>query len=234
MLQHLKIAWFLLGLIILALAVFATSDVTASKDGVFVDPNPQYMTKTVYETVSFSPVIGTSRYETKTIVERKVNLTRLYPFNLDVEKTHGQLDGDDKYLTDNYDTSSLLKCSANTSSINDIYECTKAYNKQLAAEGYGNCRLSTSAFKIAFLNSPLAGQKNGYGLMKAYAEGTGGSLSAHRFIVLSNKEGNFVIDPFWGADEGLKTAVDKYTATFFGDAKSPNYKDSVYKIDIFY
>jgi hypothetical protein len=217
-----------MGLMVLALSVFALSDV-----GIFVDQHPEYVAKTVYRTASFSPVVGLSSYREETVVERKANLTKLYPLDMGVKKTQGKLDGDDMYLTGNYNTSALLTCSANATSINDIYGCAKAFNKQLQSEGYGNCRLSTSAFKIAFLNSPLAGQRNGYKLMKAFAQ-TDGGMSAHRFIILSNKEGNFVIDPFWGAGEDLNASVGRYTAAFFDDAGSANYRGSVYKIDVFH
>jgi hypothetical protein len=122
-----------------------------------------------------------------------------------------------------------VACAQNATSVDSVYECTKEFNR-----GGGSCRTSTAAFKIAFLNSPLAKEKQGYKLAKAFVKDSVRPLNAHRFIFLSNGNGNYVIDPYWGMFENLTTSVKKNTALFYDNPTSKNYRSIVYKVDFFY
>ncbi|MEM2974437.1 MAG: hypothetical protein QW112_02320 [Candidatus Micrarchaeia archaeon] len=182
-------------------------------------------------------------YKTERIIEKQLNITLLYPFDkIEVWNNGARYDEDDIYLIRNYNLSVLMNCSRNATSIEEVYSCTAEFNKGLLKEGRGNCRISTSAFKLAFLNSKLYSNMNistaegNFKLMKAFAKGDTPSTkySNHRFILLSNKNGNFVIDPYWGMFEDLNKSVVKYSRSFYDDDNSLNYRRLVYKVDYFY
>jgi hypothetical protein len=218
----------------------------SSKDSVFADPlqKPKEVERLVYVrnsasnsfgALSYMDAGGTNSYEVKKVIERELNITLVYPFGRIETLNNGiKYDADDLYLVSNYDTSKLVKCGKNATSINDIYNCTIKFNADLYKKKQGNCRTSTSAFKIAFMNSPLAANNSGanFKLMKAFVKGAG--YNAHRFIVLSNRNGNFVIDPYWGQNEDLSTAVKKYSNSFYNETNASNYRYLVYKVDYFY
>ena len=168
------------------------------------------------------------------ITERIINLSLLYPFDpneVELKSSGLSLDRDDSYLVRYYDTQELIAQAKNASSISDLYDAVREFNVNLARKGIGNCRISTSAFKIAFLNSPLANRSNDYKLMKAFVED---GYNAHRFIILSNKNGNFVIDPFWGKNKNMSDSVKTYSASFFDDTSAANFRGLVKKVDTFY
>lgn len=232
-------------ILVLISGVFAYT-YNQTKDSVFADPlqKPIEVERLVYVlnpavksfgALSYMGINDAKSYEIKTIIERELNITLVYPFGR-IEMLNGGFgyDADDSYLVKNYDTGKLIKCGKNATSVNDIYACTIKFNADLAKKMQGNCRISTSAFKIAFVNSPLAANNSGvdFKLMKAFVKGNG--YNAHRFIVLSNDNGNFVIDPYWGINENMTTAVKKYSKAFYDDKNSTNYRGLVYKVDYFY
>jgi len=217
-----------------------------TEDSVFADPlqKPMEVERLVYVlnpavksfgALAYMGINDVKSYEIKTIIERELNITLVYPFGrIETLNSGFGYDADDLYLVKNYDLGNLIKCSKNATSVNNIYTCTTKFNADLTKKMQGNCRISTSAFKIAFMNSLLAANNSGmdFKLMKAFVRGKG--YNAHRFIVLSNKNGNFVIDPYWGINENMTTAVKKYSKAFYDDKNSTNYRGLVYKVDYFY
>ena len=223
--------------------VLAAISYNASEDSVFADPlqKPIEVERLVYVSQKGIPTalsymgIGNT-YATKKVIEKEMNITLVYPFNSNVKVYNDgyKYDSDDLYLINNYQVSELVNCSKKADSINDVYKCTVEFNKKLLKQGKVNCRVSTSAFKIAFINSPLAanGSKADFKLMKAFVDGS--NYNAHRFIVLSNKNGNFVIDPYWGMADNISTAVKKNSDSFYNNKTALNYRGLVYKVDYFY
>jgi len=166
-------------------------------------------------------------YENKTVVEVKINQTVYYPFELkSIEKDERgwEYDSDDIYTMATYDLSSLMECSKNASDIKDVYRCTQEFNR----EANGTCLTSTSAFKLAFLNSPLPEENDSYKLLKVfvYDEKT---YNAHRYIALKNGNGYYILDPFWCHGDDIDRCIHSHTLLFYNDAESPNYRGVVYK-----
>ena len=211
------------------------SSLVFSLDAVFEKPiqEPKEIVRKIYVPVggqlSFA---GISNYEIKTVRVKVTNLTLLYPFtNVEkVEVREGSLiDEDDAYFLTHYDSSDLASCARNATSIAHIYNCVKDF---VQTNG-GSCRVATSAFKVAFLNSPLR-NSSGFSLMKAYVRDPSNPWNAHRFILLKNKNGYYVIDPYWGIFRGLEDSVVRYTKMFYDDPGSPNYRGKVYKVVYFH
>lgn len=166
--------------------------------------------------------------------QQRVNLTLFYPFDYSKVKftySNGSLDSDDIYVLTYYNTTGLIASVQNASSISDIYNAVRQFDINLSQEGLVNCQVSTSAFKIAFLNSPLAKEKENYTLMKAFVND---GYDAHRFIILSNSNGNFVIDPLWGMNENLSQSVETNSNFFYNDPSSPNYRGKVDQVSVFF
>lgn len=167
-------------------------------------------------------------YENKTVVEVKVNKTVYYPFEWrDVERNEEgwKHDSDDEYTMAAYNLSGLMECSKNASSIKDIYRCTQEFNREVN----GSCLTSTSAFKLAFLNSPLPKENGSYELMKVFIRDEK-TYNAHRYITLRNENGYYILDPFWCHGDDIDRCIHSHTMMFYKNEESPNYRGFVYGI----
>lgn len=225
------------------LFVFLLSVASAESlaDSVFDAPikAPKEVNRTIYTPVGQTGLYFMSflvSYEEKQVTEKIYDNAIFYPFNhqkLEELRTNGW-DDDDLYVLRTFDTGSLQSCGASANSIEDVYECVRSFNLGLFADGLGNCRTSTSAFKIAFTASPLAKSNNSYKLMKAFVKDENDPFNAHRFVVLSNKNGHFVIDPYWGMFDDMNTSVIRNSDLFYDDSSSKNYRGLVYRIDYFF
>ena len=138
-----------------------------------------------------------------------------------------QYDSDDVYTETYYNTTNLKVCAANASTITDIYTCVQEFNR----EQPGSCLTSTSAFKIAYLNSPLYGQPHSYELSKVFVSGP--NYNAHRYVVLKNENGYYVLDPLWCRGNNTDFCITTHTKMFYDNEKAINYRGIVFKVDRF-
>ena len=242
--ERVDLAWIVPFILFLSTALAAFT-YNSSQDAVFAEPlqKPMEVERLVYvANTEYVPSalmymgIGGNTYTTKKVIEKELNITLAYPFEnrkIETQNSRYKYDDDDLYLVNNFETSELVDCGKNATSLNEVYNCTVEFNKKTLKEGKGNCRTSTSAFKIAFINSPIAANNNGadFKLMKAFVKDR---YNAHRFIILSNRNGNFVIDPYWGIFDDLTASVKKISDLFYNKKNSMNYRGLVYKVDYFY
>lgn len=242
--ERVYLAWIVPFILFLSTALAAFT-YNSSQDAVFAEPLQKQLEveRLVYVlNPDYAPSalmymgIGGNMYTAKKVIEKELNITLVYPFGnrkIETQNSGYKYDEDDLYLVSNFQTYDLVACGRNSTSLNDIYNCTVEFNEKTLKEGKGNCRTSTSAFKLAFINSPIAANNSGadFKLMKAFVKD---GYNAHRFIILSNKNGNFVIDPYWGIFNDLAASVKKNSDLFYNKESSMNYRELVYKVDYFY
>lgn len=235
-------------ILVSASAVFAAVPANGAEDDIFAEPiqKPIYVTRIQYvlddsADSGWNGLIFNAKYRVVNVTEIIVNDTLYRPFDADAEVIRNKpkgtevWDSDDLYTMRMYDVSGLKECGSMAGSISDIYDCVVEFNR--AHNATSTCRSSTSAFKIAFMQSRLGDVANGteadYSLAKAFVrEGNNG----HRFIVLLNSNGYYVIDPYWGGGWGLKMAqaVKEFTRTFYDDAGSANHRSLVDRVEFFF
>ncbi len=176
-------------------------------------------------------------YEQKTKTEVRRNGTIFFPFagKRVLSLNHGRYyDRDDWHLVENFDTSELEACGRNATNISQIYRCTIEFNEEIDEMG-GNCRTSTSAFKLAYLVSELAREKevsnSTWELSKVYVLDNE-RYNAHRFVTLRNEHGYYVLDPLWCMNENdIEGCIENATDRFYNEAGGVNYRGYVYKVD---
>ncbi len=156
-----------------------------------------------------------------------------YPFmtrpELVREETGCAPDQDDAFFQQYYDLGSLKSCAANAKDVLALFSCVQQYN---TVTKFTTCQSSTSAFKIAFCSSPLAEQKQNFTLYKAFVNGP--DYNAHRFILLQNKAGYFVLDPLWCAPGmKLEDCIRTHTLSFFTSSDAVNARNIVQKLQKF-
>lgn len=151
-----------------------------------------------------------------------------HPFNDDIQSINSfnYYDDDDAYVSSKNEMNSLYDCSNYCNDIECVYSCVQ--NWLNTTDGV-NCRDSASAFKTAFLAS---GVKGDYILYKAFIWDES-KYNAHRFILLENSNGYYVLDPLW-CKRDIDSCVVQHTKSFYEDKTSYNYRGFVYKIDRFY
>lgn len=226
-----------------ALAIlFLSISVYAQLDSLFLNsffPGSMEETNRTVETISqiSDPLcmLGFMQYcsyENKTVVDVKINSTVYYPFeskSIEKDEQGWKYDSDDIYTILSYNLTNLLSCGKNASSIKDIYKCTQEFNNYSG----GTCLTSTSAFKLAFLNSPLPKENGSYELFKVFVYDNE-TYNAHRYITLRNGNGYYILDPFWCHGDDIDKCVYSHTLLFYNDNESPNYRGIVYKTSKIY
>jgi len=60
------------------------------------------------------------------------------------------------------------------------------------------------------------------------------SYNAHRFSLLKNWNGYYVIDPLWCPIEDVDACIKVHTKMFYENPKAKNYRGYVYKTDVFH
>jgi len=188
-----------------------------------------------------SGMVQFCKYEKKNVTEVYINRTIFSPYaDQEVVKLTNldKYDGDDKYTLATYDTTELEACGASAKSITDVFACAVQFNKETENKS-GNCRTSTSAFKIAFLKSPLYKTVKGnstdenFTLKKVYVWDPI-KFNAHRFITLENNNGVYVLDALWCKSGNMTDCIKQATKRFYEDKSSVNYRGIVYKEDTIY
>ncbi|VVB65322.1 Uncharacterised protein [Candidatus Gugararchaeum adminiculabundum] len=228
-------------LIILALfpalvLVQASAETGFFSNALFAPPEPEIKVIQVIDENASNPLCfqGFSafcKFTEKTEIVKKLNSSITCPFlNQTVEKLdYGcKYDEDDLDTLAHYDTRALKECGWKAESIGDVFQCSQEFNRQ----SNGTCKSSTSAFKIAYCSSALAGEKKNatsFEVEKIFVSGA--DYNRHRFIAVKNVNGYYVLDPLWCQKGTLEECVKKDTSSFYFDQQSPNYKGFVYKTE---
>jgi len=183
----------------------------------------------------------------------------LEPFDDSIRISHtgSNLDSEDIYTVNSYNLSELMRCSQDKEDLLAVYSCAWEFIHTHDL----NCRASASAFKLAILNSeyyknivressadiqsnfsgptiPRKPGQEGLGqeeskpfveLYKAFYYD--GDIISHRFILLKNENGYYVLDPQQCNSQSLDYCIFLHTKYFYDVKKAINYRGNVYKID---
>lgn len=178
---------------------------------------------------------GFVQYCVKEETQKKVTVENRYvmePFNDELKSSYSgrSLDSEDLYTMGTYDLSRVRLCSRNRTDIMDVYSCVKSF----VHEKNLNCRAAASTFKIALLESAYYKniQKNNSNktieIYKAFFYD--GGIVSHRFILLKNDNGYYVLDPQQCNSKSNDYCVFLHTKYFYDVPDAINYRGHVYRI----
>lgn len=187
----------------------------------------QVKTRTSQNTMCMLGFFSKCKYESVNVTKHVPNQMLFEPFkgnNIKELYNYGVYDVEDWYAMSHYNLTELKACSRNSTEIKQIYDCVTEFNLQTDC----NCMVSSSAFKIAYYNSKMFWQGNKtYSLIKVYAQD---SKSTHRFSMLVNSNGYYVLDPLSCTLNDFDECVSLHTRIFYQDESSPTYRSKIIKI----
>jgi len=186
---------------------------------------------------------GFVQYCIKEETQKKITVENRYvmePFRNDVKVSYtGRgLDEEDVYTLRRYDLHEVKSCSKNQSSIMGVYACVKSFVRKNNL----NCRVATSVFKIALLSSDYYDDLSNCFSSNCSDDGADrveiykaffydGGIMSHRFLLLKNNNGYYVLDPQQCTSRSDDYCVFIHTKYFYDVPSSINYRGNVYRID---
>ena len=130
---------------------------------------------------------------------------------------------DDNLTARNFNLSSVKECGAKATSIEGVFACALAFNKEHPDET--NCLYSSSAFRQAYLASNISANPP-FSIFRAFAKDEK-QLTSHRFLLLKTSTGLSVLDPYWCGSGNYTSCEKSSTARYLSDESSPNYNGKV-------
>jgi len=193
-------------------------------------------------TVNIKPnslcIQGFVQYCERTVTTNTTTVYNTYvsePFNDDIAvQNYGEdMDPEDIYTSGGYNLTGLLSATSNETDLIQVYKSTKDF---VRSNGM-HCRASASAFKLALLNSQFykdlrkspTDPDNPIHIYKAFYYD--GGVYSHRFLLLEDKNGYYVLDPL--QCEGLvdEFCIYQHTKYFYDVPGSINYRGEVYRLE---
>lgn len=175
-------------------------------------------------------VLGFTQFCNITYVNHTITIKNDYvdhPFTDKVRVVNGWLDIEDLYTMYTLNLTPLYICSSKSSDLLGVYSCSKQY----IHEHRLNCRLAASVMKLALLHSHSYKNLKGSGIHVYKAFSYDGNVTSHRFLLLKNENGYYVLDPQQCNSISDEYCIYIHTKGFYDIPSSINYRKHVYLLE---